>query len=72
MYILAGDAGGNKTILALYRYSNEQGWLMHGLELFASGDFSNLDRLLEAFTVKYAANLPIGQRLLALRANYRR
>lgn len=49
MYLLAGDAGGTKTILALYRHSPERGWQIHRRQQFASAEFADFDLLLAAF-----------------------
>lgn len=58
MYILAGDAGGTKTILALYRYNPGRGWQIHRRQQFASADFAGFDLLLAAFLAENAG-LPL-------------
>lgn len=49
MNILAGDVGGTKTILALYSYSQDQGWFIERRQQFASHEFASFDRLLSIF-----------------------
>jgi glucokinase len=49
MYLLAGDAGGTKTVLALYRHSDDRGWQIYRRQQFASAEFAGFDRLLDAF-----------------------
>jgi glucokinase len=49
MYLLAGDVGGTKTILALYRCSNDGVWQSYRRQQFTSADFAGVDSLLAAF-----------------------
>jgi glucokinase len=53
MYLLAGDVGGTKTVLALYRYSEERGWQLYRRQQFASAEFDRFDRLLAAFLTEH-------------------
>ncbi|MGR8933926.1 MAG: glucokinase [Gammaproteobacteria bacterium] len=58
MYILAGDAGGTKTILALYHLSPDSGWQIYRRQQFASADFTDFDLLLADFLADYS-DLPL-------------
>lgn len=54
--LLAGDIGGTKTILALYRPSNDC-WVCIKKQSFASADFANFDALLTMFLFDQASVL---------------
>lgn len=58
MNILAGDVGGTKTALALYRYGGERGWHIERRRQYASGEFAAFDQLLAAFIAENP-NLPL-------------
>lgn len=46
--LLAGDIGGTKTILALYK-QKQTGWVCYKKEIFASADFDSFAKLLDCF-----------------------
>ncbi|MFW5442880.1 MAG: glucokinase [Methylococcaceae bacterium] len=46
--LLAGDVGGTKTILALYKQIDSD-WVCHKKERFASADFDSFNKLLDFF-----------------------